>query len=57
MRGYDFSFRPEQSVPFVIGKVEVSTAPFKYLPKNRIAGRSQSEYAFPIYGSNQERVI
>jgi hypothetical protein len=29
MWGYDFSFRPEQSVPFVIGKVEVSTIPFK----------------------------
>ncbi len=29
MWGYDFGFRPEQSVPFVIGKVEVSTIPFK----------------------------
>lgn len=29
MWGYDLSFRPEKSVPFVIGKVEVSTAPFK----------------------------
>jgi hypothetical protein len=29
MWGYDFSLRPEQSVPFVIGKVEVSTVPFK----------------------------
>jgi hypothetical protein len=29
MWGYDFSLRPEQSVPFVIGKVEVSTLPFK----------------------------
>jgi hypothetical protein len=29
MWGYDFSFRPEQSVPFVIGKVEVSLEPFK----------------------------
>jgi hypothetical protein len=29
MWGYDFCFRPEQSVPFVIGKVEVSTQPFK----------------------------
>jgi hypothetical protein len=29
MWGYDFSLRPELSVPFVIGKVEVSTAPFK----------------------------
>ena len=29
MWGYDFSLRPEQSVPFVIGKVEVSTIPFK----------------------------
>lgn len=29
MWGYDFSFRPEQSVPFVIGKVEVSTEPFR----------------------------
>jgi hypothetical protein len=28
MWGYDFSLRPEQSVPFVIGKVEVSTEPF-----------------------------
>jgi polysaccharide biosynthesis protein PslG len=29
MWGYDFSLRPEQSVPFVVGKVEVSTIPFK----------------------------
>lgn len=29
MWGYDFSIRPEQSVPFVLGKVEVSTQPFK----------------------------
>ncbi len=29
MWGYDFSLRPEQSVPFVVGKVEVSTKPFK----------------------------
>ncbi|MDB5355807.1 MAG: hypothetical protein JWN24_2260 [Phycisphaerales bacterium] len=29
MWGYDISFRPEQSVAFVIGKVEVSTEPFK----------------------------
>jgi hypothetical protein len=29
MWGFDFGFRPEQSVPFVIGKVEVSTVPFK----------------------------
>ncbi|HWE02343.1 MAG TPA: endo-1,4-beta-xylanase [Tepidisphaeraceae bacterium] len=28
MWGYDFSFQPEKSVPFVIGKVEVSTRPF-----------------------------
>ena len=28
MWGYDISFRPEQSQPFVIGKVEVSTVPF-----------------------------
>ena len=28
MWGYDFSFRPEQSVPFVIGQIEVSTVPF-----------------------------
>jgi hypothetical protein len=28
MWGYDFSFNPEQSVGFVIGKVEVSTQPF-----------------------------
>jgi hypothetical protein len=28
MWGYDFSLRPEQSVPFVIGKVEASTVPF-----------------------------
>jgi hypothetical protein len=28
MWGYDISFNPEQSVPFVIGKVEVSTQPF-----------------------------
>lgn len=29
MWGYDFTLRPEQSVPFVIGKVEVSTEPLK----------------------------
>ena len=29
MWGYDISLRPEQSLPFVIGKVEVSTVPFK----------------------------
>jgi hypothetical protein len=29
MWGYDLSFRPEVSVPFVLGKVEVSTEPFK----------------------------
>ncbi len=29
MWGYDFSFNPEKSVPFVIGKVEVSTAPLE----------------------------
>jgi hypothetical protein len=29
MWGYDISLRPEQSVPFVIGKVEVSTSPFR----------------------------
>jgi polysaccharide biosynthesis protein PslG len=28
MWGYDFTLRPEQSVPFVLGKVEVSTVPF-----------------------------
>ena len=28
MWGHDISFRPEQSQPFVIGKVEVSTEPF-----------------------------
>jgi hypothetical protein len=28
MWGFDFNIRPEQSVPFVIGKVEVSTVPF-----------------------------
>jgi hypothetical protein len=28
MWGYDFSFRPEKSGPFVIGKVEVSKVPF-----------------------------
>jgi len=28
MWGYDFSFNPEKSVPFVIGKIEVSTRPF-----------------------------
>ena len=28
MWGYDFNFRPEKSVPFVIGKVEVGKAPF-----------------------------
>jgi Glycosyl hydrolase family 10 len=29
MWGYDVSIRPELSVPFVIGKIEVSTTPFK----------------------------
>ena len=29
MWGYDLMLRPEQSVPFVIGKVEVSTEPFQ----------------------------
>jgi hypothetical protein len=29
MWGYDFLLRPEQSIPFVLGKVEVSTEPFK----------------------------
>jgi hypothetical protein len=29
MWGYDITFRPEQSLPFVVGKVEVSTIPFK----------------------------
>jgi hypothetical protein len=29
MWGYDFSIRPEQSVPFALGKVEVSTVPFQ----------------------------
>jgi hypothetical protein len=29
MWGFDFGFRPEQSVTFVIGKVEVSTEPLK----------------------------
>jgi hypothetical protein len=29
MWGYDITLRPEQSVPFVIGTVEVSTEPFK----------------------------
>jgi hypothetical protein len=29
MWGYDFAIRPEQSIPFVLGKVEVSTEPFK----------------------------
>ena len=29
MWGNDITLRPEQSVPFVIGKVEVSTEPFK----------------------------
>jgi hypothetical protein len=29
MWGYDFALRPEQSAPFAIGKVEVSTEPFK----------------------------
>ena len=28
MWGYDFVLRPEQSIPFAIGKVEVSTEPF-----------------------------
>jgi hypothetical protein len=29
MWGHDLVIRPEQSVPFVLGKVEVSTEPFK----------------------------
>lgn len=29
MWGFDFALRPEQSVPFVIGKVEISTEPLK----------------------------
>lgn len=29
MWGYDIAFRPEQSVPFVIGKIEISTEPLK----------------------------
>jgi hypothetical protein len=29
MWGYDINFKPEKSVPFVIGKVEVSTEPLK----------------------------
>jgi hypothetical protein len=29
MWGYDFVVRPEQSIPFALGKVEVSTEPFK----------------------------
>ncbi|WP_460425399.1 endo-1,4-beta-xylanase [Azotobacter armeniacus] len=29
MWGYDFRIQPEQSVPFVLGKVEVSTEPFE----------------------------
>jgi hypothetical protein len=29
MWGYDFVIRPEQSIPFVLGKVEVSIEPFK----------------------------
>jgi hypothetical protein len=29
MWGYDIAIRPEQSIPFVLGKVEVSTEPFK----------------------------
>ncbi|WP_029630553.1 hypothetical protein [Zavarzinella formosa] len=29
MWGHDFALRPEQSIPFVLGKVEVSTEPFK----------------------------
>jgi len=29
MWGYDFAISPEQSVPFAIGKIEVSTKPFK----------------------------
>lgn len=29
MWGYDLVVRPEQSIPFVIGKIEVSTEPFK----------------------------
>jgi hypothetical protein len=28
MWGFDFALRPEQSIPFVIGKVEVSTVPY-----------------------------
>jgi hypothetical protein len=28
MWDFDFSINPEQSVPFVVGKVEVSTQPF-----------------------------
>ena len=27
--GYDFVISPEQSVPFAIGKIEVSTTPFE----------------------------
>lgn len=29
MWGFDFALRPEQSIPFAIGKVEVSTEPFR----------------------------
>jgi hypothetical protein len=29
MWGHDFAIRPEQSVPFVLGKVEVSIVPFE----------------------------
>ena len=29
MWGYDFVISPEQSVPFAIGKIEVSTTPFE----------------------------
>jgi hypothetical protein len=29
MWGHDFTIRPEQSIPFVLGKVEVSTEPFQ----------------------------
>jgi hypothetical protein len=29
MWGYDFTISPEQSIPFAIGKIEVSTVPFE----------------------------
>jgi len=29
MWGSDFTIRPERSIPFVLGKVEVGTEPFK----------------------------